>query len=96
MVGISFHVGSACMDPPVYGRAILAARKLFDFAESVGYSFHLLDIGGGFPGGNSIELKEVQYLNWINWIISKLQHKIFFFVVCVNRESSYRYTFPIV
>lgn len=59
MIGISFHVGSGCQDPPVYAKAIQAARKLFDFAESVGYHFNLLDIGGGFPGDNDTDIKEV-------------------------------------
>lgn len=46
MIGISFHVGSGCMDAPIYGKAIKIARKLFDFAENFGYEFKLLDIGG--------------------------------------------------
>lgn len=60
MVGISFHVGSGCMDPPVYAKAIQAARKLFDFAETLGYHFNLLDIGGGFPGDTNTDIKEVK------------------------------------
>lgn len=59
MIGISFHVGSGCMDPPVYAKAIQTARKLFDFAEAIGYNFKLLDIGGGFPGDNDTDIKEV-------------------------------------
>lgn len=61
MIGISFHVGSGCMDPPVYSKAISAARKLFDYAESVGYNFSLLDIGGGFPGDKNTDIAEVNY-----------------------------------
>lgn len=60
MVGISFHVGSGCMDPPAYAKAIQAARKLFDFAEQFGYNFNLLDIGGGFPGDTNTDIKEVR------------------------------------
>lgn len=59
MVGICFHVGSGCLDPPVYGKAIQAARKLFDFAQSIGYHFNLLDIGGGFPGETNTDITEV-------------------------------------
>lgn len=62
MMGISFHVGSGCMDPPVYAKAIEKARKLFDFAKSVGYHFTLVDIGGGFPGDNDTSIKEVYEL----------------------------------
>lgn len=60
MVGISFHVGSDCSDPSVYAKAIEAARKLFDFAETIGYHFKLLDIGGGFPGLNYTGIDEVR------------------------------------
>lgn len=59
MVGISFHVGSNCMEPSIFAEALEAARKLFDFAESVGYHFNLVDIGGGFPGRNNTNITEV-------------------------------------
>lgn len=52
-------MGSGCMDSPVYGIAIKKARELFDYAESVGYKFNLLDIGGGFPGNCGSEFNEV-------------------------------------
>lgn len=61
MVGISFHVGSGCMDPPIYSKAIKAARKLFDYAEEVGFDFRLLDIGGGFPGDSGTSIEQVLY-----------------------------------
>lgn len=60
MIGISFHVGSGCMDPPAYAKAINAAKKLFDFAEKIGFQFKLLDIGGGFPGDNNTSIEEVE------------------------------------
>lgn len=59
MIGISFHVGSGCTDAPVYGYAIKATRKLFDFAKTIGYQFQLLDIGGGFPGDTLFDFQEV-------------------------------------
>lgn len=59
MVGISFHVGSGCMDPPIYSKAIKTARKLFDYAEKVGFDFKLLDIGGGFPGDTGTSIEQV-------------------------------------
>lgn len=52
IVGISFHVGSGCEDYPIYYKAIKICKDLFDFAETVGFHFTLLDIGGGFPGNN--------------------------------------------
>lgn len=52
VVGISFHVGSGCADFPIYYKAIGMSKELFEFAETIGYNFNLLDIGGGFPGDN--------------------------------------------
>ncbi|XP_037049959.1 ornithine decarboxylase 1-like isoform X2 [Bradysia coprophila] len=57
IVGISFHVGSGCQDPPAYSKAIHASRKLFDFAENLGFHFNILDIGGGFPGDNNTNIE---------------------------------------
>jgi ornithine decarboxylase len=59
VVGISFHVGSGCSDYPIYHKAIATARHLFDFAETLGYNFTLLDIGGGFPGDKGKTINEV-------------------------------------
>lgn len=57
------------MDPPAYAEAIRAARKLFDFAENVGYRCNLLDIGGGFPGDNNTDITEV-VLNFLFYFSS--------------------------
>lgn len=64
VIGISFHVGSGCGDPPVFKRAIAAARKLFDYGVEIGFNMNLLDIGGGYPGnkGSSID-KIAQVVN---------------------------------
>jgi len=60
VVGVSFHVGSGCRDPPVFLRAIASARLLFDYAaEELGYDFNLLDIGGGFPGNDGTSIAEI-------------------------------------
>lgn len=48
VVGVSFHVGSGCYDPTVYMDAISRSRSVFDMGREVGYTFSLLDIGGGF------------------------------------------------
>jgi ornithine decarboxylase len=48
VVGVSFHVGSGCYDPAVYMDAIMRARTVFDMGKEVGYTFGLLDVGGGF------------------------------------------------
>jgi ornithine decarboxylase len=57
VVGVSFHVGSGCDDPPAFHRAIASAKMVFDVGTNLGFNFHLLDIGGGYPGnkGSSID-----------------------------------------
>lgn len=50
MVGVSFHVGSACKNLATFSGAIESAREIFDMGEAMGHSMELLDIGGGFTG----------------------------------------------
>jgi len=55
VVGISFHVGSGCSSPGAFKAAIADARKCWNLALDHGFAeMHLLDIGGGFPGSNSV------------------------------------------
>ncbi|GAB0089339.1 Orn/DAP/Arg decarboxylase 2, N-terminal [Sergentomyia squamirostris] len=56
VVGISFHVGSGCLDPPAFREAIYSARKLFNYAMKLGYHMNFLDIGGGFPGNSGPDI----------------------------------------
>ncbi|KAK1219460.1 Ornithine decarboxylase [Marasmius sp. AFHP31] len=48
VIGVSFHVGSGCYDPSVYSDAVRRAKAVFDMGKDAGYTFDLLDIGGGF------------------------------------------------
>ncbi|KAL9703525.1 hypothetical protein quinque_007043 [Culex quinquefasciatus] len=50
VIGVSFHVGCGSLDADCFYNAIKSAKFLFEFADTVGYRFSLLDIGGGFPG----------------------------------------------
>lgn len=59
VVGVSFHVGSGCGDPPVFRKAIAAAREIFDYANTLGYNMYLLDIGGGYPGGHGTSIDKI-------------------------------------
>ena len=52
VVGVSFHVGSGATNPHAFTAAILLARKVFDMGNALGFNMTLLDIGGGFCGGN--------------------------------------------
>jgi ornithine decarboxylase len=44
--GLCFHVGSQCLDPEAYVRALALAGRVIDAA---GVGIDVLDIGGGFP-----------------------------------------------
>ncbi|XP_061099327.1 ornithine decarboxylase 1-like [Conger conger] len=50
VIGVSFHVGSYCMDPVSYTKAIENAKGIFDLAATIGYKMTFLDLGGGYPG----------------------------------------------
>lgn len=55
VIGTSFHIGSGCMDPQAYEKAIKLSREVFDLGLAVGLpKFTFLDLGGGYPG-NPIE-----------------------------------------
>lgn len=59
VIGVSFHVGSGCGDPPAFRKAIKLSRQIFDYADSIGFNFNLLDIGGGFPGSHGSSINKV-------------------------------------
>ena len=46
LMGISFHVGSQCLDPVAYARAVALAARVI---RESGVAVDLLDVGGGFP-----------------------------------------------
>uniref|UniRef100_A0A8C5M2F7 Orn/DAP/Arg decarboxylase 2 N-terminal domain-containing protein n=1 Tax=Leptobrachium leishanense TaxID=445787 RepID=A0A8C5M2F7_9ANUR len=50
VIGVSFHVGSACSDPQLFAQSIEDAHLVFDIASEFQHKMTLLDIGGGFPG----------------------------------------------
>lgn len=45
-LGLSFHVGSQCLDPLAWGRAIALAGEV---VREAGVPVEVLDVGGGFP-----------------------------------------------
>ncbi|XP_070805341.1 antizyme inhibitor 2 isoform X1 [Pituophis catenifer annectens] len=49
VVGISFHIGSSCIDPQIFAQSIADARLVVEMGAELGYKIHLLDIGGGLP-----------------------------------------------
>lgn len=52
VIGVSFHVGSGCLDENAFADAVIRARKAFDIGQEMGFNFTLLDVGGGFPGAD--------------------------------------------
>jgi len=54
LIGVSFHVGSGCSQSGMFQKAINNALYVFKLAYSFGYKLNILDIGGGFPGNDSI------------------------------------------
>lgn len=51
-IGLSFHVGSQCLNPQSWVSAIRACGLIWEQAAERGHYFHFLDIGGGFPAGH--------------------------------------------
>lgn len=47
--GVSFHVGSQCLDVQRYVDALDQTRQVFDEAAEQGLDLEMIDIGGGFP-----------------------------------------------
>ncbi len=47
--GISFHVGSQCLEPARYPEALALTRQVFEDAAIAGIPLDSVDIGGGFP-----------------------------------------------
>jgi len=52
VVGVSFHVGSGCFNEIAYDSALTLVRNVFDQAKALGINLSLVDIGGGFSGGD--------------------------------------------
>lgn len=72
VTGVSFHVGSGCLEAEAFRKAVVAARKVFDNAKLIGYNLDLLDIGGGFPGFYQPDINFDDVTTTINNSINKL------------------------
>jgi diaminopimelate decarboxylase len=59
VIGVSFHVGSNCLDLDTYKNAIRDARKAFDIGKKYNFNFYMLDIGGGFPGNDANKFTDI-------------------------------------
>jgi ornithine decarboxylase len=72
LVGISFHVGSGCMDIGSFESALRDVSKCFKIAASHGLHLKLLDIGGGFPGNENAKPSFTDIAGKISVIIDDL------------------------
>nr|XP_039257541.1 ornithine decarboxylase-like [Styela clava] len=72
LIGVSFHVGSGCQDPTAFVKALQLARRVFDYGSSIGFDMNLLDIGGGFPGTNDVQLPVEEIALIVNATLSDL------------------------
>ncbi|XP_063417051.1 ornithine decarboxylase-like [Mytilus trossulus] len=55
VIGISFHIGTGCLEAGVFEAAIEQSRRVFDLGLSVGFNMNIIDIGGGFPGEKNVQ-----------------------------------------
>lgn len=58
VVGVSFHVGTGCSEPTLYTDALRRAKWVFDLASDLGYSFDIVDVGGGYGYDNFEEIAQ--------------------------------------
>ncbi|XP_023984172.2 antizyme inhibitor 1-like [Physeter macrocephalus] len=61
IIGVKFHVSSACKESQVYVHALSDARCVFDMAGEFGFTMNMLDIGGGLTG-TEFQLEEVNHV----------------------------------
>ena len=58
--GLSFHVGSQCINPANYTKAFRLAAERIAALRELGYTLDTLDIGGGFPVNYTLEVSYVE------------------------------------
>lgn len=50
IIGVKYHVSTACKEYQVYVHALSDAECVFDMAGEFGFTMNMLDFGGGFTG----------------------------------------------
>ncbi|KAJ2950371.1 hypothetical protein O0L34_g8614 [Tuta absoluta] len=59
VVGVAFHVGSACSSFDAHTKGLQRARVLFDHEARAGRRMKIVDIGGGFMSDKTEDIDEV-------------------------------------
>lgn len=64
VIGVSFHVGSGNYSADAFREAVTRSYNVFQLAQDAGYTFTLLDLGGGFPGvdGGIVSFEEIAHV----------------------------------
>lgn len=57
--GLAFHVGSQCVNPTNYTKAVNIALEQIKTLRAEGFSIDMLDIGGGFPVNYTLQVSYV-------------------------------------
>jgi len=59
-VGVTFHVGSQCLNPANWATALTMVQDIFKRAERRSISLYLINIGGGFPVRYTEEVVKIE------------------------------------
>jgi len=68
-VGITFHVGSQCLNPLNWSNALVTTAEIFNMAKRIGIELKLVNLGGGIPVKH---VKKTPKLAEIKWQIEKI------------------------
>lgn len=71
IAGISWHVGSNCKVIGQFDKAFENAREVYNMAKEMGFTMHIIDIGGGFPGVDTDNISFREISSEINCAIEK-------------------------
>lgn len=58
--GLAFHVGSQCVNPTNYTKAVGIAMEQINTLRAEGFKIDMLDIGGGFPVNYTLQVSYVE------------------------------------
>ena len=71
--GVAFHIGVGCLEYEIFAKAIKDSYEAFVYGKSLGLKMDLLDIGGGFPGKETVTVVSVKSF----WVVHKLRQSHF-------------------
>jgi len=73
-VGITFHVGSQCLNPLNWSNALVTTAEIFNMARRNGIDLKLINLGGGIPIKH---VKKTPKIAEIKWQIEKILNEAF-------------------